>query len=180
MLEKLLLRKFWKIMKKTSLVVFLLKNWSCPIGPLITIRKLILLQIFPKFVSRILKLVGERLWWNHFLTKQQKLQGFATLSKNLTSAWYVPKSSSSRNLGKSPFNKSCRLTVESLNATKNELLVKFVKGALKFTENFQELISNGFPYQKFTNLQTAAVSLASFYNSQDKVYGGVPFFRSRR
>ena len=69
MLEKLLLRKFWKIMKKTSLVVFLLKNWSCTIGPLITIRKLILLQIFPKFVSRILKLVGERLWWNHFLTK---------------------------------------------------------------------------------------------------------------
>ena len=29
------------------------------------------------------------------------------------------------------------------NATKNELLTKFVKGALKLTENFQEMISNG-------------------------------------
>ena len=31
------------------------------------------------------------------------------------------------------------------NATKNELLTKFVKGALKLTENFQEMISNGIP-----------------------------------
>ena len=31
------------------------------------------------------------------------------------------------------------------NATKNELLTKFVKGALKLTENFQEMISNGVP-----------------------------------
>ena len=162
MLEKLLLRKLWKIIKKTSLVVFLLKNWSCQIHPLITIRKLILLQIFLLFVSRILKLVKERLSWNHFLIKQQKVQVFATLSKNLRSAWYIPKSSSSRNFEKSPFNKSCRLTVESLNATKNEHLVKFLKGALKFTENSREVISNGFPYQKFTSLQTAAVSLACF------------------
>ena len=29
------------------------------------------------------------------------------------------------------------------NATKSELLTKFVKGALKLTENFQEMISNG-------------------------------------
>ena len=32
------------------------------------------------------------------------------------------------------------------NATKNELLTKFVKGALKLTENFQEIISNGVPF----------------------------------
>ena len=29
------------------------------------------------------------------------------------------------------------------NATKNELLTKFVKGALKLTKHFQEMISNG-------------------------------------
>ena len=41
------------------------------------------------------------------------------------------------------------------NATKNELLTKFHEGSFKFTENFQEVISNGVPYQKFTDLQTA-------------------------
>ena len=69
MLEKLLLRKFWKIIRKRYLVALLLENWSCPIDPLITIRKLTLPQIFPLFVSRILKLLGDRLWWNHFLVK---------------------------------------------------------------------------------------------------------------
>ena len=32
------------------------------------------------------------------------------------------------------------------NATKNELLTKFHKGALKLKENFQEMISNGVPF----------------------------------
>ena len=32
------------------------------------------------------------------------------------------------------------------NTIKNELLTKFVKGALKLTENFQEMISNGVPF----------------------------------
>ena len=32
------------------------------------------------------------------------------------------------------------------NATKNELLTKFVKRALKLTENFQEMISNRVPF----------------------------------
>ena len=43
------------------------------------------------------------------------------------------------------------------NATKNELLTKFFKCALKLTENFQEVISTEVPYQKFTDLQTAAL-----------------------
>ena len=33
---------------------------------------------------------------------------------------------------------------------------------LKLTENFQEVIFNWVPYQKFTNLQNAALSLACF------------------
>ena len=32
------------------------------------------------------------------------------------------------------------------NACKNELLTKFLKDALKFTENFQEVISNVFAF----------------------------------
>ena len=48
------------------------------------------------------------------------------------------------------------------NATKYELLTKFLEGAFKFTENFQDVISNGVPYQKFTDLKTAAFSLACF------------------
>ena len=43
------------------------------------------------------------------------------------------------------------------NATKNELLTKFLKYALKLTENFQKVISTEVPYQKFTDLQTAAL-----------------------
>ena len=48
------------------------------------------------------------------------------------------------------------------NATKNELVTKFLEGAFKHTENFQEVIPSGVPYQKFTDLQTAAFSLACF------------------
>ena len=39
MLEKLLLLKYWNIIKKTSLVAFLLQNSSCPIHPPTTIQK---------------------------------------------------------------------------------------------------------------------------------------------
>ena len=45
MLEKLLLRKFWKIIRKTSLVTFLLKNSNCPIHPPITKGKLTLSKV---------------------------------------------------------------------------------------------------------------------------------------
>ena len=48
---------------------------------------------------------------------------------------------------------------------KNKLLTKFLKVGLKLTENFQEVISDGVPYQKFTNLQNAALSLTCFLNS---------------
>ena len=48
------------------------------------------------------------------------------------------------------------------NATKNKILTKLLKCALKLTENFQEVISNEVPYQKFTDLQTAALSVACF------------------
>ena len=48
------------------------------------------------------------------------------------------------------------------NATNYEILTEFLEGAFKPTDNFQEVISNGVPYQKCTDLQTAAFSLACF------------------
>ena len=48
------------------------------------------------------------------------------------------------------------------NATRNELLTKFFKGALKLTENFQKVDSNMVPHQKYTDLQSAAFSFACF------------------
>ena len=48
------------------------------------------------------------------------------------------------------------------NASKNKLLIKFLKGALKLTENLQEVISNGFPFCKITDVQTTAFNLACF------------------
>ena len=114
MLEKLLLRTSCKIFRKMSLGVFLLKDWSCPIHPLITIQNLTLPQVFHLFICfenfKIACICGR-------ISVQQKLQGFATLSKN-------PKSSSSTYFKKSPFNWSCRLTVQNLNPTKKEALTK--------------------------------------------------------
>ena len=45
-----------------SLVAFLLKNWNSPIHPPIAKTDS---AADISFASRILKLVGERLWWNH-------------------------------------------------------------------------------------------------------------------
>ena len=36
---------------------------------------------------------------------------------------------------------------------------KFLKGVLKLTENSQEIICNGVPYQEFTDLQVLALGL---------------------
>ena len=43
------------------------------------------------------------------------------------------------------------------NASKNELPIKFLKCALRLTENFQVVISTEGPYQKFTDLETSAL-----------------------
>ena len=67
------------------------------------------------------------------------------------------------------------LILFSLNATKNELLTKFLKYDLKLTENFQEVISAEVPYQNFTVLQAAtlrvfkapkAASMVEFLSSE--------------
>ena len=47
-------------------------------------------------------------------------------------------------------------------ANKDEHATKFVKGALKLKENFQEVISNEVPYQQLTGWQTAAFILTCF------------------
>ena len=56
MLEKLLSWKFWKIIRKTSLVAFLLKNSSYPIYPPITIAKTDPTQVFPLYALRIFEI----------------------------------------------------------------------------------------------------------------------------
>ena len=57
---------------------------------------------------------------------------------------------------------------------------KFLKFALKLTEHFQEVISTEAPYQKFTDLQTAALrvfkapeaeSMEEFLSSEPGVNG---------
>ena len=87
---------------------------------------------------------------------------FVTLPRNLTCARYVPKSSSSRNFEKPLLTRLAGLQYTFCNGTKYELLIKFLEDAFEYTENFQEIISNGVPYQKFTDLQTVAFSLACF------------------
>ena len=60
------------------------------------------------------------------------------------------------------------------NASKNKLLTKFIECALKLTEHFQEVISTKVPYQKFTDLQIAALPVFKAY----KVTSMVEFFSS--
>ena len=62
------------------------------------------------------------------------------------------------------------------NSTKNKLLTKFLKGALKFTENFKEVISNGVLIRK---LQTCKLQLSAL-RVFETLYFRVRFFRSRR
>ena len=58
---------------------------------------------------------------------------------------------------RSPLTGVAGLPYSVCNATENELLTKFLKYALKLAENSQEIISTEVPYQKFTDLQTAAL-----------------------
>ena len=81
--------------------------------------------------------------------------------KKSARAWRVPKSSSSRNFEKFPFNRSCLLTIIQF-AMLLKINSQFFNGALKLTKNFQEMTSNGGHYKKFTDLQTAVFSLACF------------------
>ena len=62
----------------------------------------------------------------------------------------------------SKVTQSIELTVQSWYASKSELLTECLKSTLKPTENFQEVISNEVPYQKFTNLQNSAFSRECF------------------
>ena len=48
------------------------------------------------------------------------------------------------------------------NATKNLLLIKVLKGVLKISENFQQKVYSGVPFQKIAGLQTAVLNLAYF------------------
>ena len=59
----------------------------------------------------------------------------------------------------SPLTGVSGLEYSVCNAHKNKLLIKFLKCALKLTENFQEVTSTEGPHQKFTDLQTAALRI---------------------
>ena len=48
------------------------------------------------------------------------------------------------------------------NAARNYHLTKFLKSVLKLTGNFQEVVSNIVPYQKYTDIQASAFNLARF------------------
>ena len=73
----------------------------------------------------------------------------------------VLKSSTSINFENSPFGRAACLQYTVCSATKNKFL-QFLKVLRKIEENIQKVISNGVPFQKLTDLQTAAFNLACF------------------
>ena len=74
---------------------------------------------------------------SHFSKVRETSRFCNSVKKNLTRAWYVPKNGLSKNFEKSPFIKGVAgLQYSVCNATKNKLLTKFLKCALKLTENF--------------------------------------------
>ena len=96
-------------------------------------------------------------------SKVTKTSAFCnSAEKRLTRARYVPKSSSSR-ISRSPFlTKAESLQYTFCNATKYELLTKFLEGAFKLTENFQKVVLNAAPYQKFTACKLQLLALRVF------------------
>ena len=148
--------KVLEIIRKTSLAAFLLKNLSCPIYPPITIAK----TDSTASVSFVCS-YNFRNYCESVCGSMTKLLCFATLSRTLTRAWYVPKSNYFRNFKTSPFNRICRLTVQNLQGIQKHL-TKFIKSVLRLRENFLELVSNMAPYQKYTYIQAAAFSLVCF------------------
>ena len=49
------------------------------------------------------------------------------------------------------------------NDSENEILAKLLKGALKFTENFQEVISNGFQQFRSSTILLEFLSFGYLY-----------------
>ena len=163
MLEKLLLRKVLENYQKNLFSSIPFKKFDLSNPPTFnytenSLHRKCFLCLFWEFS----KLLGERLRWNQ---KQgiRKSCDLQICRKIEHVHGILPKSSSSKNFEKSSFHRSCRLTLYTVcNATKSDFLLKFLKDALKPLENFQEVISNGVPYQRFTDLQAAAFSLARF------------------
>ena len=96
-------------------------------------------QALPLFVLRIFKIAGRDLLVESHFSKVTETLQFAICNSAFCNSVEKPnlcdvsKSSCSSNFEKSSFNRSCRLTVQ---ANKDEHATKFVKGALKLTENF--------------------------------------------
>ena len=86
------------------------------------------------------KLLGERLWWNHFFSKIKEASAFCN-SVGKSNTWMLC-------FDKSSFKQSCRLTEYNFK--------------IKLTDNFREMISNGIPYQEFTDLKVVALGLGCF------------------
>ena len=114
-LEKLMLWKFWKIIKKivfnsVSFKKFELSNRTTYNDAENSFHRKCFFCLF----WETSKLLGERLVESHFSKVRETSTACNSVEKKLTRAWYVPKSDFSRNFEKSPFNRSCRFTVFSL------------------------------------------------------------------
>ena len=72
-------------------------------------------QVFPLFWETNFKIVGRASVVEPHFSKVRETSIFCNSMENkVTRAWYVPKSGFSRYFEKSPFNRSCRFTVFSL------------------------------------------------------------------
>ena len=83
--EQLLSWKRWRIIKKMSLVAFLLKTLSCAIHPPTTLPKTDSNANF-SFVARIFKIAGRASVLESLFIKVKKLPHFATLLRKI---WHV-------------------------------------------------------------------------------------------
>ena len=136
-----------------SLIAFLLKNSSCPIHLHITMPKTDSPQVFPLFILRNFKIAGRASVVESHFSKVRETSAFCNSVENIQHVHGMLRKVAFLDFLLSPLltgNASLQYTV--CNATKNELLTKFLKLAFRLTENFQEAVSTEAPYQKFTDL----------------------------
>ena len=103
--------KVSEIIRKTSLVAFLLKNLSFPIYPPVTISRQTPPQVFPLYAPRIFEIAVTASVIQSLFSEVTETSGFCDSVKKSNTCMVCSEKSSSRNFEKSPFNRICRLTV---------------------------------------------------------------------
>ena len=103
--------------------------------------------MFPLFVPRIFKIAGRTSVVESSLSKETEIFAFCYSVEKFNSCMVFSEKWPLLEISRGPLLTGVAgLQYTVFNVIKGELPTKFLKGALKLIENFQEVVSNGIPY----------------------------------